>query len=66
MVIKGQSDIEVFVSDDGYICLKQRPDYDGDQLIVVAPAYASKIAGAIAALQGQAQQRFEKAPPEER
>ena len=59
MVIKGQSDIEVHISDIGYICLKQQ-NGDGDHVISFAPAYASKIAGAISQLQEFAQRKFDK------
>lgn len=59
MVIKGQSDIEVHISDIGYICLKQQ-NGDGEHIITFAPAYASKIAGAINQLQEFAQRKFEK------
>ena len=59
MVIKGQSDIEVQISDIGYICLKQQ-NGDGDHVITFAPAYAAKIAGAISQLQEFAQRKFEK------
>jgi len=59
MVIKGQSDIEIHISDIGYICLKQQ-DSDGEQVITFAPAYASKVAGAISQLQEFAQRKFEK------
>ena len=60
MLIKGQADIEVFISDTGYICLKQRHDSDGEQLIEIAPAYGGKVAGAIGSLQEFAQKKFEK------
>jgi hypothetical protein len=60
MLIKGQADIEVFISDMGYICLKQRHDSDGDQLIEIAPAYGVKVAVAIGSLQEFAQKKFEK------
>ena len=46
MVIKGQADIEVSISDAGYICHKQRHVSDGDLVIEIAPAYGSKVAGA--------------------
>jgi len=59
MVIKGQSDIEIQISDIGYICLRQQ-DADGEHLIRFAPAYASKIAVAISQLQDFAQKKFEK------
>ncbi|MGQ0547321.1 MAG: hypothetical protein ACT4P3_18640 [Betaproteobacteria bacterium] len=59
MVIKGQSDIEIHISELGYICLKQN-DGDGDHVISFAPAYAAKVAGAISQLQEFAQAKFEK------
>ena len=59
MVIKGQSDIQIHISDIGYICLKQI-DGDGEHTISFAPAYASKVAGAISQLQEFAQAKFEK------
>ena len=61
MRIKGQADIEIFITDSGYICLKQQRDVDGEQLIELAPAYGAKVAGAIANLQEFAQAKFEKA-----
>jgi hypothetical protein len=60
MLIKGQADIEIFISDTGYICLKQRHDAEGDQVIEIAPAYGTKVAGAIGSLQEFAQRKFEK------
>jgi hypothetical protein len=63
MLIKGQSDIEVSITDAGYISLKQRNDAEGDQVITIAPAYASKVAEAITSLQDFAQKKFEKAQP---
>ena len=60
MRIKGQADIEVFISDGGYICLRQRGE-DGEQLIEFAPAYGVKVAEAINSLQDFAQTKFEKA-----
>jgi hypothetical protein len=59
MLIKGQSDIEIHISDLGYICLKQQ-DGEGDHVISFAPAYASKVADAISQLQEFAQKKFEK------
>jgi hypothetical protein len=59
MLIKGQSDIEIQISDIGYICLKQNED-EGEQVITFAPAYASKVAAAISQLQEFAQKKFEK------
>ena len=63
MVIRGQADIEICISDTGYICLKQRHDSDGEQVIEIAPAYGSKVAGAIGSLQEFAQKKFEKMQP---
>jgi hypothetical protein len=62
MVIRGQSDIEIHISEHGYICLKQH-DGEGDHVISFAPAYASKVAGAIAQLEEFAQKKFEKSEP---
>lgn len=62
MVIKGQSDIEIHISDLGYICLKQQ-DGEGEHIVSFAPAYASKVAGAIAQLEEFAQKKFEKSDP---
>ncbi|HZM34782.1 MAG TPA: hypothetical protein VFC18_09825 [Burkholderiales bacterium] len=59
MVIKGQSDIEIHITDLGYICLKQN-DGVGEHVVSFAPAYASKIAEAISQLREFAQTRFEK------
>jgi hypothetical protein len=61
MRIKGQADIEIFISDNGYICLKQQREVDGEQLIELAPAYGAKVADAIGALQEFAQAKFQKA-----
>jgi hypothetical protein len=63
MRIKGQADIDIFISDGGYICLKQRHDADGDQVIEFAPAYGAKVADAIGTLQEFAQAKFQKSPP---
>jgi hypothetical protein len=65
MLIKGQADIEVSISDAGYIFLKQRHEVEGEQVIEIAPAYGSKVAGAIGSLQEFAQRKFEKAAPVE-
>jgi hypothetical protein len=61
MRIKGQADIEIFISDGGYICLKQDNGMDGEQMIEFAPAYGTKVADAIRALVEFAQVKFEKA-----
>ncbi|HYX63582.1 MAG TPA: hypothetical protein VE935_05125 [Burkholderiales bacterium] len=61
MRIKGQADIEVFISDGGYICLRQRHDHEGEQVVEFAPAYGAKVAEAISQLQDFAQTKFEKA-----
>jgi hypothetical protein len=60
MLIKGQSDIEIHISDMGYITLKQRVDAEGDHVIQFAPAYAPKVMAAISQLQEFAQKKFEK------
>lgn len=61
MRIKGQADIDIFISDSGYICLKQKDDIDGEKVIEFAPAYGPKVSGAISQLQEFAQAKFEKA-----
>ncbi len=61
MRIKGQADIDIFINDTGYICMKQKDDLDGERVIEFAPAYGQKVAGAIASLQEFAQAKFEKA-----
>jgi hypothetical protein len=61
MLIKGQADIEISISDTGYICLKQRHEVEGEQVIEIAPAYGSKVAGAIGSMQEFAQKKFDKA-----
>jgi len=61
MRIKGQPDIQIFISDEGYIVLKQQDEIDGEKVIEFAPAYGPKVTGAIASLQEFAQQKFEKA-----
>ena len=60
MLIKGQSDIEIHISDMGYITLKQRVEAEGDHVISFAPAYAPKVTAAISQLQEFAQKKFEK------
>lgn len=62
MVIKGQADIEIYISDNGYICLKQQGT-EGDQMISFAPAYAAKVGPAISQMQEFAQRKFEKSEP---
>ncbi len=61
MRIKGQADIDISISDSGYIVLKQKDEIDGDKMIEFAPAYGPKVAGAISSLQEFAQAKFEKA-----
>jgi hypothetical protein len=64
MRIRGQSAIDIQIDENGYIVL--RPDGDeGEQAITFAPAYASKVAAAIAELQDFAQKKFEKQELEE-
>ena len=65
MRIKGQADIDIFISDTGYICLKQRHDNEGEQVIEFAPAYGAKVADAIGSLQEFAQAKFQKYQPDE-
>jgi hypothetical protein len=66
MRIKGQADIDIFISDSGYICLKQKDELQGDERVIeFAPAYGQKVAGAISSLQEFAQAKFEKAVVEE-
>jgi hypothetical protein len=66
MRIRGQADINIFISDAGYICLKQQRHEGGDeQLIEIAPAYGSKVADAIGSLQEFAQAKFQKHQPDE-
>ena len=62
MMIRGQSDIEIHITELGYICLKQT-DVEGEHVISFAPAYAAKVAGAIRELQDFAQKKFEKSEP---
>ena len=65
MRIKGQADIDISISDNGYIVLKQKDEIDGEKVIEFAPAYGMKVAGAIQSLQEFAQAKFEKAEPAE-
>lgn len=66
MRIRGQADIDIFISDTGYICLKQQRHEDGDeQLIEIAPAYGSKVADAIGSLQEFAEAKFLKHQPDD-
>jgi hypothetical protein len=51
MRIKGQADIDIFINDTGYICLKQKDEVEGERVIEFAPAYGTKFA----------QTKFEKA-----
>jgi hypothetical protein len=61
MRIKGQADIDVSISDTGYIILRQKDELDGEKVIEFAPAYGPKVVGAISSLQEFAQAKFEKA-----
>jgi len=61
MRIKGQADIDISISDSGYIILRQKDELDGEKVIEFAPAYGPKVAGAIHSLQEFAQAKFEKA-----
>ena len=61
MRIKGQADIDIFINDTGYICLKQKDEVEGERVIEFAPAYGTKVAEAIGSLRDFAQAKFEKA-----
>jgi len=61
MRIKGQADIDISISESGYIVLKQKDEIDGEKVIEFAPAYGPKVASAISSLQEFAQVKFEKA-----
>lgn len=61
MRIKGQADIDIFINDTGYICLKQKDEAEGERVIEFAPAYGTKVAEAIGSLRDFAQAKFEKA-----
>jgi hypothetical protein len=61
MRIKGQADIEVFIAESGYICLRQKDVVDGASVIEFAPAYGTKVVEAIGQLREFAQAKFEKA-----
>ena len=65
MRIKGQADIEISISDGGYICLKQKHEEEGEQVVEFAPAFGTKVASAIGTLQEFAQAKFLKAALEE-
>jgi hypothetical protein len=65
MRIKGQADIEISISDAGYICMKQRNPSEGEQVIEFAPAYGVKVADAIGSLQEFAQAKFQKSVPDD-
>ena len=65
MRIKGQADIDISISESGYIVLKQKDEIDGEKVIEFAPAYGTKVSGAIQSLQEFAQAKFEKAEPAE-
>jgi hypothetical protein len=62
MRIRGQADIDVSISEGGYIRLRQRSsDTADEQIVEFAPAYGTKVVEAISELQDFAQQKFEKA-----
>lgn len=60
MLIKGQPDMEVQISNQGYICIKQCDATGTENVVEFAPAYAPKLAAAINELQEFAQKKFEK------
>jgi len=61
MRIKGQADIEISISDEGYIVLKQKNGGDEPHVIEFAPSYGVKVADAIEQLKEFAQAKFDKA-----
>ena len=61
MRIKGQADIDISISDEGYIVLKQSNGSDEAHVVEFAPAYGTKVADAIGSLQDFAQAKFDKA-----
>jgi hypothetical protein len=61
MRIKGQQDIDISISDEGYIILKQRNGGEEAHVIEFAPSYGPKISDAIGQLQEFAQAKFDKA-----
>lgn len=65
MLIKGQSDIEIQITEHGYLTLKQYDGSGNENVVQFAPAYAPKVASAIQDLKDFAQQKFEKYEPEE-
>ncbi len=65
MLIKGQPDMEVQISNQGYITIKQYDAGGTENIVEFAPAYAPKLAAAISELQDFAQKKFEKYEPEE-
>lgn len=65
MLIKGQPDMEVQISNQGYITIKQYDAAGTENTVEFAPAYAPKLAAAINELQDFAQKKFEKYEPEE-
>lgn len=65
MLIKGQPDMEVQISEHGYICIRQYDTTGNENVVEFAPAYAPKLAAAITELQDFAQKKFEKHVPEE-
>src|SRR3954468_15141901 len=65
MRIRGQKDIEISISDGGYICLKQKSEQEGEQVIEFAPSFGTKVASGMGTLQGFAQAKFLKASPDE-
>lgn len=65
MLIRGQPDMELQISDHGYIRIKQYDAGGNENVVEFAPAYAPKLAAAITELQDFAQKKFEKYVPEE-
>jgi hypothetical protein len=61
MKIKGQAEIDISISDEGYIVLKQKNGGDEPHVVEFAPAFGAKISDAIEQLKAFAQAKFEKA-----
>jgi hypothetical protein len=60
MRIKGQYEIDISVSDEGYIVLKQRNGGAEPHVIEIAPLYTARIAEAIGALRDFALKKFDE------
>jgi hypothetical protein len=61
MKIKGQAEIDISISDEGYIVLKQKNGGEEAHVVEFAPAFGAKIADAIEQLKEFAQAKFDMA-----